>query len=99
MVRIVGRSSFRQIAEEDEDKAVALLYGVCIDSRPLRNFFQRAERWNSFASAVAGEQPAVIGALHAVADDLAVTERTAAVSTGVRDTVRLAVLVPPEHEP
>src|SRR5690606_30133822 len=87
-----------KVPEEDEHEAVAFLDRIRVDARPFRYPVEGTQRGNPFAAPLAVELPAVVRALDAAVDHLAVTERAAAVGTGVVDTTRAAFPVAPEHE-
>ena len=93
-----GPLRFRQVAEEHEHQSVALFHRVGVDAGTARDLLQRAQGGNAFAGAVAVELPAVVRALDAVADHLAVAERAAAVGAGVVGAAGAALAVAPEHE-
>ena len=95
-----GALFFRQVAQEHEDQAVALLGGIAVHLAARRHLVAAlgAQRGNAHAAAAAFVLPAVIGALHAVALYLAAGQRGAAVDTGIAKTVGLALGVTEQHE-
>ena len=91
---------FGKVAQEHEDQAVAFLGGIAVHLAARRNLVAAlgAQRGNAHAAAAAVVLPAVIGALDAVALDLAAGQRGAAVDTGIAQAMGLALGVTKQHE-